>query len=423
MLSTPWPAGALFALRCLLFLGPLAAAVLLMARTEGGSRRAVGALFSLLYGLALVFVGHTLAIRFGVWTYGGDTLKLLGFPADIWLGGALLWGPVLFLAFPRVSPWRLALPCIALNGLVLPALAPFVVPGRLWFAGVVLVFLVAHLPALHLARWTAEDRNLPLRAALLAVGYGCLAFFIMPTVIMHAMGGGWAPLATLPACTLVLAAFGLAAACVMGLSAVQLFALHGEGTPIPLDPTRRLVRTGLYAYVSNPMQLATASGWLVLGLALGNAWVMLAAGMAVCFVLGMVRWHHRQDLEVRFPEGWPEYRAHVPEWLPRWRPWVPQTARLLYDPSRTSHRHLVAGLRRLGARGLDAVPAAGPLRYREPHEARTFTGAAALAKAMNHGTLASALLGAGLLLAVLPLAWIGRRARAATVRQGGRQDA
>ena len=62
MLSEPWPAGALFVLRHALFLGPLAAAVLLMARTERGSRRAVGAFFSLLYGLALVFVGHTLAV-------------------------------------------------------------------------------------------------------------------------------------------------------------------------------------------------------------------------------------------------------------------------------------------------------------------------------------------------------------------------
>ena len=36
------------------------------------------------------------------------------------------------------------------------------------------------------------------------------------------------------------------------------------------------------------MQLATASAWVVLGVALNNIWVTLAAGMAVCFVLGMV---------------------------------------------------------------------------------------------------------------------------------------
>ncbi|MGI4944022.1 MAG: hypothetical protein ACRYHQ_26275, partial [Janthinobacterium lividum] len=152
-LMTAWPAEWLFVLRHSLFLGPLAAAVLLMLRTGLGSRQAVGALFSLLYGLSLVFVGHTLAIALGVWRYGEPSLQVLGFPADIWFGGALLWGPVLFLAFPRVNPWLFVLLCTALNGLILPALIPFFVPGHLWFGGVVLVFLTAHLPALYLARW------------------------------------------------------------------------------------------------------------------------------------------------------------------------------------------------------------------------------------------------------------------------------
>ena len=403
MLTAPWPQTWLFVLRNGLFLGPLAAAVLLTRRTGPGSRQAVGALFALLYGLSLVFVGHTLAIALGAWRYGGRSLQVLGFPADIWFGGALLWGPVLFLTFPRVSPWLFVLPCTVLNGLMLPALVPFFVPGRLWFGAVVLVFLTAHLPALYLARWTAEDRNLPMRAFLLAVGYGGLAFFVVPTIIMRAMGGDWAVLATRPPWFLGLAALGVGTAFVMGLSAVQLFAVHGDGTPIPLDPTRRLVRTGLYAFVSNPMQLATAAAWLVLGVALGNPWVALAAGMAVCFVLGMVRWHHRQDLEVRFPIGWPEYRRHVPEWRPRWRPWLPEPARLTVDPSRGIHRRLAAGIGRLGLPGLRLSAAAGPLRYHEPGEDRDFLGAAAVAKLLNHGNLATALLGAGLLLVVLPV--------------------
>jgi protein-S-isoprenylcysteine O-methyltransferase Ste14 len=314
-----------------------------------------------------------------------------------------MWGPVLFLAFPRVNPWLFVLLCTALNGLFLPALIPFFVPGHLWFGGVVLVFLTAHLPALYLARWTAEDRHLPMRALLLAVGYGCFAFFVMPTIIMHAMGGDWTVLAMRPAWVLVLAGLGLGAAFVMGLSALQFFAVHGEGTPIPLDPTKRLVRTGLYAYVSNPMQLATACAWAILGTVLDNIWVTLAAGMAVCFVLGMVRWHHRQDLDVRFPTGWPEYRRHVGEWRPRWRPWLPEPALLTYDPLRASHRRLVGSLTNLGLPGLEVAAGMGPLRYCEPHEVREFQGVAAVGKLLNHGNFATALLGAGLLLIVLPV--------------------
>jgi protein-S-isoprenylcysteine O-methyltransferase Ste14 len=423
MLNISLPPAVLFVLRDGLFLGPLSLTVLLMNRLGVGNRRRVGALFSLLYGLGLVFVGHVAAIRLGMWSYGGASMQLLGFPADIWFAGALLWGPVLFLAFPRTSPWILVLPCIALNGLVLPALIPFVMPGRFWFPGVVLVFLTAHLPALYLARWTSDDTNLPLRAFLLAIGHGCVAFFVLPTVIMQAMGGDWSALTERPAWILAPAGLVMVLLCVIGLSAVQMFALHGGGTPIPLDPTKRLVRTGLYAYVSNSMQLCTASGWLVIGAVLANIWVACAAVMAVCFVLGMVRWHHRQDLEIRFPQGWPEYRAHVPEWWPRWRPWIPIASKLRYDPTRPFHRCLISGLAQLGAQGLDLRPEAGCLCYQEANETREFRGLAAMGKALNHGNLVTAILGSALLLIVLPAGYLARLVAASLTCVQARQRA
>ena len=211
------------------------------------------------------------------------------------------------------------LPFVALNGLVLPALAPFVMAGKGWFAGVVLVFLTAHLPALYLAHWTMKDVRLPSRALLLAIGYGCFAFIVTPSVIMHAMGGEWSALTQRPTGVLMLTGLAMLVPFVIGLSAVQMFALHGEGTPIPLDPTKRLVRTGLYAYVANPMQLSTALAWSILGAALGNVSVALAAVMAVCFVLGLVRWHQRRGPRRQVSgrlAGVPRARAGLPRWRP-----------------------------------------------------------------------------------------------------------
>jgi len=397
-----WPEPALFLLRQALFLCPLAGTLLLARRTAAGSRLAIGALFALLYGLAVTFVGHVAAIHWGAWSYGGDTLEVLGFPADIWFGGALLWGPAMFLLAPRMPPPMLVAPCLVIHLVTLTALPPLFVPGPGWMAAVVAVFLTAHLPALYLARWTAADIMLPGRAFLLAVGHGCTAYFLLPTMIMQAMGGAWSDLGGRPGWMLLLAGAAMLVISALGVSAVQLFAVHGEGTPIPLDPTRRLVRTGLYAYLRNPMQVATAAAWLVIGLALGNVWVALAAVMAVCFVVGLVRWHHRQDLERRFPIGWAAYQAAVPEWLPRWRPWLPEPARLAYDPAR--HARLVAALRGLGAHGVEWRAEGHQLAYREPGESRVFTGWAALAKALNHINFAWAFIGAVLLLLALPLA-------------------
>jgi protein-S-isoprenylcysteine O-methyltransferase Ste14 len=353
--------------------------------------------------MSLVFLAHVYAVHLGLWTYGGNALKVLGLPADIWFGGSLLWGSVLFLAFPKVIPWLPSLVVVALNRVLMPSLDPFMAVGPGWFTGVAIVFAVAHLPGLYLARWTARDVRLPQRAFLLAIAYGAFAFFTLPTIVMHATGGDWTPILDRSMPMLSLAAIGLGACFIIGLTAVQMFAIHGGGTPIPLDPTKRLVRTGIYAYLRNPMQACTAAAWCIMGLMLHNIWVALSAAMAVCFVLGMVRWHHRQDLEIRFPEGWAEYRGNVPEWAPRWRPWVRSDAGLSYDPDSAGQRWLVSRLIVAKPTGLrfretDFAPA-----YRSPDEIVAYRGWFAFVKALEHINFPCAVFAAAILLIMLPL--------------------
>lgn len=390
-----WPEPALWALRWSLFLGPLLAVAWLLKR-EADTRRRVGALFSALYGMGTIFVTHQVALALGWWRYGGDALMLSNMPFDILLGGALLFGPVLFLAAPRANPFvATGLIVTFLHIPLFSSLRPFVEAGPGWLAGVLLVFLVAHIPSLLLARWTAESRRLGFRVFLLAFGYGWLAFALLPTLIMRAMGGGWDDLPATPWMLLV-AALAAAPPLLMGASGAQLFAVRGGGTPIPLDPTVRLVRGGIYAYIRNPMQTCTAAVWVVMGAVLGNFWVMLAAGMALVFVLGMVRWHHRHDLLERFPADWLTYRDSVPEWRPRWRPWVAEPARFEFSPTVPWQR---SGATWLAARanGLDIRPGTA-LRYGDGEY--SVRGTAAFAWALSHVNLGATLFGAAMLLAL-----------------------
>lgn len=394
--------GALLAVfRHAFLLLPLAATLWLAARYRRQPPMLVAALFALLYQGGLLLALNVLAIWLGWWRFDDGVLALLGFPADLWFGWALVWGPLLFLLAPRRSPLLWVPVLVLLDLLLMPALQPLVVLGPDWLLGEALLLLTAYLPGQYLARWTAEDRRLPRRATLLAIAYGGVAFLVLPSAIMQAMGGEWRHGLDWPWPVLLLGGLGLSFCMLVGLSAVQLFVVHGQGTPIPLDHTKRLVRTGLYAYFTNPMQASTALAWLILGLLLGNPWVAAAAVMAVVFVLGMVRWHHRYDLALRFPLGWGVYRQHVPDWLPRWRPWVPVPAHLSFDPASAAQARLVHWLQGR-ARGLAIAPGAG-LAYREPGESRDFQGPAALAKALNHLNLGFALAGAALLLLALPI--------------------
>jgi protein-S-isoprenylcysteine O-methyltransferase Ste14 len=103
---------------------------------------------------------------------------------------------------------------------------------------------------------------------------------------------------------------------------VLLFARVGRGTLAPWDPTRALVAVGPYRHVRNPMISGVAL--MLLGEALLWGSGRLAA-WAVAFVLVNHAYFvglEEPGLEARFGEGYRAYRAAVPRWVPRLRPWT-----------------------------------------------------------------------------------------------------
>lgn len=410
MLDLDLPEPLMLALRWLLLIGPIALVVVMAFVRQTSTREKIGGLFAFLYGVPMIFITHALAVYLGWWRYGWDALMLQGLPVDIIIGGAILFGPGLYFCFPKVGPLMICLPIvIGLHATLFRALEPLVFAGRFWFAGVVFVFVTAHTPAIYLAKWTAEDRHLALRCALLAIMTGGMILAVLPALIMQAMGGDWALLHR-PVWSTILAALFISLVSVIGLAANQMLCVQGEGTPIPLDPTKRLVRSGIYAYVSNPMQLSAALIWIILGIYLGNFWIVAAAGMAWVFVQGMVRWHHRHDLQKRFPDGWPGYKKNVPEWVPRWKPWVPVPAKLTIP-----EKELWPSLRH--ATGLEVEVGDGAPRYQPAGEPRAFTGLEARLFALTHVNFAYAIFAHAVLLVVMALKYsVARASSPAKVR-------
>lgn len=118
---------------------------------------------------------------------------------------------------------------------------------------------------------------------------------------------------------LLLAGAGLA----LGAWTATLFMKFGDGTPAPWDPPKKLVVRGPYRYVRNPM----ISGVLLMLMAeaiLLQSWP-IAAWMAFFFLGNGVYFPlvEEKDLERRFGPAYGRYKAHVPRWIPRLRPWEP----------------------------------------------------------------------------------------------------
>jgi len=95
------------------------------------------------------------------------------------------------------------------------------------------------------------------------------------------------------------------------------FALHGKGTPLPLDPPKKLVVEGPYRVVRNPMYWGVGS--VVLGEAAVFQSVMLAelAAVLAVGVIVFVLLVEEPTLRRKFGAEYEEYCRRVPRWLPR----------------------------------------------------------------------------------------------------------
>jgi len=118
-----------------------------------------------------------------------------------------------------------------------------------------------------------------------------------------------------------LALAALAIALPLMIGTVRLFLTRGRGTPAPWDPPQKLVVAGPYRHVRNPMIAGVLFFLLAEALVL-RSWP-IAAWMAVFFTANAVYFPLSEEpgLERRFGEAYRTYKANVPRWLPRLRPW------------------------------------------------------------------------------------------------------
>jgi protein-S-isoprenylcysteine O-methyltransferase Ste14 len=367
------------------------------------ARAVTGAMMAAVWNLPIVLALHLAAAHFGWWRFDARGGVLLGMPVDLYLSWVWLWSVAPALAFPSLPLAAVMGVVLAVDLVLMPAAAPVVHLGPLWLAGEIAGLLAGLLPGQCLARWTARDEHLVERAVLQVVAFSGLVLFLLPAVVIEGSGSAWWNPLTRPAWQISLMAQALAIPALLGLTAVQEFVVRGGGTPVPFDPPKRLVTTGAYAYVRNPMQLSAVVLLVLIGLLLQNLWVAAAGVMAHIYSAGLAGWDEHEDLHRRFGTAWTTYHRGVRSWMPRFRPWHRPDhppARLFVSDTCGMCRDVGRWFDRRGAQRLTIVPAeshpSAALR-RVTYEPADGSGAAsgidAIARALEHIHLGWALLG------------------------------
>jgi protein-S-isoprenylcysteine O-methyltransferase Ste14 len=157
------------------------------------------------------------------------------------------------------------------------------------------------------------------RAAL-----GSALFFVAAPGVVVGLLPWWITrweLRPVPVPVRVLGTLLLAVALPVLVAAFFRFVRDGLGTPAPVAPTERLVVTGAYRYVRNPMYVAVVSAIVGQALLLGQTVLLGYAALVAVLVVTFVRFYEEPVLLERFGEQYASYRRAVPGWVPRLQPW------------------------------------------------------------------------------------------------------
>ncbi|MGB6746304.1 MAG: methyltransferase, partial [Terracidiphilus sp.] len=219
------------------------------------------------------------------WSFAPGGAVFCGMPLELYFGWIVWWGILPQIALDSLAiGWSAAL-LTALDVLLMPHLfGPLFSPRPVWLGGEGVAVLMVLVPALCIARWTADNTHLRARAAMQVAVAGMLFLYLVPQLVFTLRPGrGWAPLVEMPGWQRQLGLQALAILALPGVGAVMEFAERGLGTPIPYDPPVRLVSSGIYRYCANPMQLSCALVMLGWAGMVNNAWLLLAAVVAIVY--------------------------------------------------------------------------------------------------------------------------------------------
>ncbi|MGC4936789.1 methyltransferase family protein [Kribbella sp. DT2] len=292
-------------------------------------QRAGAALLGFLFAFVALGVTNRLAVWGGWWSFAEVPGSFLGMPLDLWIGWAVCWGTLPVLLRGRLVLWVLV--CGWIDLLLMPRLDGLVHLGPHWLVGEAVVLGVVLVPAVLLGRWTVDRKQLTSRLVLQLITFTGLVLWLLPSAVMSEGDGSWDHLVGGPVWRTSVILQLMALAAVPALAAVVEFARAG-GTPYPWDPPQRLVTTGPYAYLANPMQASVVVMLALLALGTQSWSLALATVGALSFSHFVADPHEREQLAAREP-AWRAYDREVRAWIPRRRPYsTPQPSSTACQP-------------------------------------------------------------------------------------------
>ncbi len=95
----------------------------------------------------------------------------------------------------------------------------------------------------------------------------------------------------------------------------RLFLIFGRGTPVPIEPPKKLVVSGLYKYTRNPIYLGYFMIFLGEFFFFGQFLLLIYFFLTIVKINLYVIYYEEPILKKRFGKSYREYLKKIPRWI------------------------------------------------------------------------------------------------------------
>lgn len=307
-----------FVLRQLLVLICLIILAYIFFRKEQNVRLNWALFFAALWGAVFLLLINALCVHWGLWSFPQETAQSSNIPPDLYFIWLVLW----FIVIPLLSKGKhllfSTLLLFYLDYLLMPLLVSYnlLVLEENWLIGELLILGFAYLPAQLWFRFYLENKRVEWRCF-----FQFIIVFMLSTIgIPYSIQQSFPQLlsfSTMPSAYLVQIIFIL---CLPAIIAIIDMAKKAAGTPFPFDPTQRLIRSGAYAFIQNPIQWSLTFIFIPLAIIHQSYLLLLGSLISIIYAISIARLHEKEDMAARFGQPYLAYRKQLPSWYFLWRP-------------------------------------------------------------------------------------------------------
>lgn len=289
-------------------------------RKKQDARLSWALFFSSLWVIVFLLLTNGLSVYLDFWSFNPEENLNVFIPYDLYFVWIVFWGvlPAFILKGRFILISTLCL--LWLDVLLMPYLETLGILQlkEYWLLGELLLIVVVYIPSqiwasLFLAKKGLKWRSL-FQFLVLSVIYGLgipfVVYLYFPEDINFIKWEQATPYILQLAFIILLPA----------LVAVIDLGQKGKGTPFPYDATTKLVKSGVYAYIRNPIQWSLTFFFIPLALFFHSYVLLTGIIVSVAYTIGVSEQHEQTQLKALFSTQWLKYKKNVPLWYFSWQP-------------------------------------------------------------------------------------------------------